>query len=169
MPPPFALTLTLAAIAVLMWRDTGKTAGVSRALWLPLAWIFFVGAKFVSQWMTLLGLSVQAASQEDGSPIDSAVFLALIVAGAIVLVRRGVSPGKFLRNNAWLTIFLLYGFLSIAWSDFPFVALKRWVKVLGHPIMALIVLTDPVPREALRSVLKRSGYLLILPSVLFIK
>ena len=169
MPPPLASALTLAFIAVMLWRDDGKRAGVSGALWIPVAWIFFVGGKFASQWLTLLGGSIQSATQEDGSPIDSVVFLALIVAGAIVLWRRRVSPLNFARNNIWLTVFFIYCFLSIAWSDFPFVALKRWVKILGHPIMALIILTDPVPREAIRSALKRSGYLLLPGSILFIK
>jgi exopolysaccharide production protein ExoQ len=169
MPPPLALVLTAGFVTVLLWRDDGKRAGVSAALWLPVAWIFFVGGKFASQWLTLLGGSVQAITQEDGSPIDSVVFLTLIVAGAIVLSRRRVSPITFASNNLWVTVFFAYCFLSIAWSDFPFVALKRWVKILGHPIMALIILTDPVPREALRSALKRSSYLLLPGSVLFIR
>jgi O-antigen ligase len=169
MPPPLASALTLAFIAVMLWRDDGKRAGVSAALWLPVAWIFFVGGKFASQWLTLLGGSVGAISQEDGSPIDSVVFLGLIVVGAIVLARRRVSPLKFFRENVWLSVFFIYCFVSIVWSDFPFVAFKRWIKILGHPIMALIILTDPVPREAIRSVLKRSAYLLIPPSILFIK
>jgi hypothetical protein len=41
------------------------------------------------------------------------------------------------------TIFFVYCFLAIFWSDFPFVAFKRWIKVLGQPIMALIVLESP--------------------------
>ena len=53
MPPPLALALTLAFCTVLMWRDIRRRADVSGALWLPLAWIFVVGAKFVSQWLAL--------------------------------------------------------------------------------------------------------------------
>ena len=142
---------------------------MSGALWLPVIWFFLVGSKFVSQWLSLLGLPMGEVSQEDGSPIDAVFFLALILAGVFVLIRRRVAVARFVRNNAWLTIFLVYGFLAITWSDFPFVALKRWLKTLGHPIMALVVLTDPSPAEAVRSVLNRSGYLLLSLSVLFIK
>src|SRR4029077_3619124 len=55
------------------------------------------------------------------------------------------------------------------WSDFPLVALKRWVKVVGLPIMALIVLTEPDLEEALARVMKRCAYVIIPVSVLFIK
>src|SRR5207249_4930608 len=52
---------------------------------------------------------------------------------------------------------------------FPFVAFKRWIKVLGHPIMALIVLTEPDPLEALTRLIKRCAYVIVPVSILFIK
>jgi O-antigen ligase len=64
---------------------------------------------------------------------------------------------------------LLYCFISIAWSDFPFVAFKRWIKILGHPIMALIVLTEPDPKEGLIRLMKRCAYVVVPVSILFIK
>lgn len=33
--------------------------------------------------------------------------------------------------NIWLLLFLLYGCLAILWSNFPFVAVKRWILRLG--------------------------------------
>ena len=169
MPPPLALTLTAVFVSILFWRDSRKSVRVSAALWLPVIWIFFVGSKFLSQWLNLFGLPIGDSSQEDGSPIDAVFFLALILMGLFVLGRRRVAVLEFVRNNGWLTIFLVYGFLAIIWSDFPLVASKRWIKVLGHPIMALVVLTDPEPKEAVRRVLSRSGYMLLPLSVLFIK
>ncbi len=59
--------------------------------------------------------------------------------------------------------------LSILWSDFPFIAFKRWVKTLGHPVIALIILTDTDPVRACRTVLKRCAYVLVPFSILFIK
>jgi O-antigen ligase len=64
---------------------------------------------------------------------------------------------------------LLYCFISIAWSDFPFIAFKRWIKILGHPIMALIVLTEPDPKEALIRLMKRCAYVVVPVSILFSK
>jgi O-antigen ligase len=66
-------------------------------------------------------------------------------------------------------VFLVYCALAITWSDFPFVAFKRWIKTLGQPIMVLIILTEPDRLEALRRVMKRTALLLMPLSILFIK
>ena len=122
-----------------------------------MVWFFVVGSIFLSQWLAVFGINVGAASQEDGSPIDAAFFFLLIIAGATVLVRRRIAIATFARNNKWLTAFVVFGMLSIVWSDFPFIAFKRWIKTLGHPIMALVVLTDGNPKQAVRAVMARSG------------
>jgi exopolysaccharide production protein ExoQ len=169
MPPALALCLTLGFIVFLFRRESKEKTNVSVALWIPLAWFLITGSRFFSQWLVILGVPLGDSTMEDGSPIDALVFLALIVGGFRVLGRRRVTLAEFARNNHWLTIFLLYCFIAILWSDFPLVAFKRWIKILGHPIMALIVLTDPNPQEAVRRLFKRSAYVLIPLSILFIK
>src|SRR5207249_4497038 len=104
-----------------------------------------------------------------GSPLDAWFFFVFIAAGFCVLTRRQVSLSEIVQNNGWLIAFALYCFISIAWSDFPFVAFKRWIKILGHPIMVLIVLTEPDPEEALRRLMKRCAYVVVPVSILFIK
>ena len=123
------------------------------------------GTRFVSQWINLGDYSVE----QEGSPIDVFYFLTLIITGIRVIALRHVFTVEILRNNRWLATFFIYCFISIAWSDFPFLAFKRYIKILGHPVMALIILTDPDPVNALRTVMKRCAYLLIPLSVLFIK
>src|SRR5438477_13155768 len=93
----------------------------------------------------------------------------MIIAGFYVLLKGQVRLSEVVLNNGWLIAFLLYCFISIAWSDFPFVAFKRWIKILGHPIMVLIVLTEPDPEEALISLMKRCAYVIVPVSILFIK
>ena len=155
----------------MLWRDARNKPPVGGAVWLPVIWIFFVGSRFVSQWLSLFGVVVGSpgTSPADGSFIDALFFLVLIVAGSIVLIRRKIALSFLIRHNVWLTIFFVYSFLAIGWSDFPFVAFKRWIKVLGHPVMALIILTEGDRVAALRTVLKRSAYLHIPLSILFIK
>ena len=106
---------------------------------------------------------------EEGSPLDAWFFFILIAAGVYVLSKRGVRLSEIVGNNQWLTIFLLYCLISIIWSDFPFVAFKRWIKILGHPTMALIVLTEPNPKEAVIRLMKRCAYVVVPVSILFIK
>ncbi|HEY1793798.1 MAG TPA: O-antigen ligase family protein [Opitutaceae bacterium] len=74
-----------------------------------------------------------------------------------------------MRENAWISIFVIYCLIAVFWSDIPFVAAKRWFKTLGHPVMALIILTDPNPLGAFRTIMKRCAYILLPLSVLFIK
>jgi O-antigen ligase len=142
---------------------------VSRAVWLPIAWIFFVASKFPSQWLEVLGIRLGGGVIEEGSPLDALFFGLLIGAGLLVLVKRGVSVPRLVSDNVWLALFLFYCFLAIFWSDFPFVAFKRWYKVLGHPVMALVILTDRVPLLTLQSALKRAAYVMLPLSIVFIK
>ena len=167
MPPSIATLITIAFVALLFLQESWRKSDGGGALWLPVLWMIITGSRFVSQWISLGA----APSDEgfEGSPIDALYFLVLILAGIGVLVRRHLVFRGLVRNNRWLFALLLYGCLAILWSEFPFIAFKRWIKTLGHPIMALIILTDPDPIEALRTVMKRCAYILMPFSVLFIK
>jgi O-antigen ligase len=169
MPPIVALFLTVAFVVFLYRRDIQERPNVTGALWLPLLWMLILGSRSVALWLDTLGLPTVFGSLEEGNPLDSTVQLTFIAAGVYVLNRRQVSLGEIFGNNGWLMAFLLCCFISIAWSDFPFVAFKRWIKILGHPIMALIILTEPDAEEALTRLMKRCAYILIPFSILFIK
>lgn len=169
MPPPLALLLTIGFIVYLNRRLTKETPGLSKDLWFPCIWIFFTGSRFPTQWLDMFGISLGGTSMQEGSPLDALFFMSLIIAGFLVLRRRGVTLASLARENVWLSVFFAYCLISILWSDFPFVATKRWVKTLGHPVMALIILTTPNPYLALRVVIKRCAFMMISLSVLFIK
>jgi exopolysaccharide production protein ExoQ len=169
LPPTLALFLTVALIVFLFRRDIREKPDVSSALWLPLLWLVLACSRSVSQWLNIFGLPVSGGSVEEGSPLDASFYFALIIAGFCVLIKRQVRLSEIIQNNGWLIAFLLYCFISIAWSDFPFVAFKRWIKILGHPIMVLIVLTEPDPEEALTRLMKRCAYIVVPVSILFIK
>jgi O-antigen ligase len=159
-----ALVLTLAFIFFLFWRESRQRIKLSGALWIPLIWFVAAGSKGVGLW---LGMTPPTELSEP-SPIDAALFLALLVAGCRVLQKRHVTLAQFIRNNRWLTVFLVYCLVAVLWSELPFVAFKRWLKVIGNVIMVLIVLTDPEPEKAIQTVLKRAAYLLVPISILLI-
>jgi len=168
--PSIASCLTVALIVWLFRRDIREKPDVTGALWLPVLWLILGCSRPLSEWLNIFGLPVSgAASVEEGSPLDASFCFALIIAGFCVLAKRQVRLSEVISNNGWLIAFLLYCFISIAWSDFPFVAFKRWTKILGHPIMALIVLTEPDPDEALTRLMKRCAYIVVPVSILFIK
>jgi exopolysaccharide production protein ExoQ len=168
--PTVASFLTVAFIVFLFRRDIREKADVSGALWLPVLWLVLICSRSVSAWLNIFGLHVSgAASVEEGSPLDACFYLVLATAGFCVLTKRQVSLSEIVLNNGWVIAFFLYCFISIAWSDFPLVTSKRWIKILGHPIMALIVLTEPNPKEALIRLMKRCAYVVVPVSILFIK
>jgi exopolysaccharide production protein ExoQ len=57
----------------------------------------------------------------------------------------------------------------VFWSDAPVISFKRWVKGLGTLIMALVIVTESRPFEALGFVLRRLAFVLMPLSLLFIK
>jgi exopolysaccharide production protein ExoQ len=168
-PPQVALFLTVCLIIFLFRRDIRQRPNVTGALWLPLVWMFIICSRQPSEWLSLFGLNFGGKSLEEGSPFDACIYFSLIAAGTYVLHTRRVQLSEIIRNNQWLTIFFVYCFFAIFWSDFPFVSFKRWIKVLGHPIMALIVLTEPDPIEGLTTLTKRCAYVIVPLSIVFIK
>lgn len=143
-------------------------AKTSKALWIPVVWFLLAGSRAVSQWLQL-GPPLGANQYLEGSPLDRNVYLVLLTLGLIVLIGRGTIVLGVLRENLPLVVFLLFCALSITWSDFPFVALKRWIKFLSDLVMVLIVLTDSQPSMAIKRLLARVGYVLLPISILFIK
>lgn len=173
MPPSVALVLTILLIAYLYWKGFESGCKPSLALWIPTAWFLILMSRPVTAWVNLSSAgTILVGSSEDlleGSPIDRAVMLVLILLGVAVLWSRHLAWGDLFRKNGALTAFFLYCGVSIFWSDFPFVAFKRWTKGLGDPIMILVILTDPAALRAVEIVIRRCAYLIIPLSVLFIK
>ena len=165
MPPQLALLLTAVFILLLFIRDWREHPPITGAVWIPLLWLVIIGSRNVSEWLGFGG----GTNLTDGSPLDAAIYLTLEVAGASIIIRRRLAVSTFLSRNPWFVIFFAYAALSILWSDFPLVAGKRWIKALGHPIMLLVIATEPNPREALVRIMKRTAYVLVPLSILLIR
>lgn len=163
------LMICLLFIGYLFWTDLRRRDGLSNALWVPLAWMFLAGSRYVSSWLNLGPTFTSAVDYSEGSPLDAAAFFSLIVAGVVILARRKVDWSWMVRNNILIVVYFLFCLSSIAWTDDSFVLLKRWIKDLGNPIMALVILTESRPYEAAAAVLRRLAFLLIPLSALFIR
>jgi len=168
MPSSIALLLWFVLLLLLLRFDPAKEPGTSLALWVPLIWIFIVGSRLPSQWLEGQ-LGTAAGAFEEGNPVDRAVFSILILLAIVILLSRSFNWGGFLTRNFFLVAFIIFALMSVLWSDFPFVAFKRWFRDLGNYLMVLVVLTDPHPIEALRTVLRRFCYLLIPLAIVLIK
>ncbi len=168
MPPSLALLLWVLLVIWLLRYDPAKSADVSSALWVPLIWMFIVGSRLPSQW---LGGSVGQAAEalQEGNPLDRTIYFGLIFLAIGILVSRSFQWRGFFARNVALTAFLAYAMVSFCWSDFPFIAFKRWFRDLGNYLVILVVLSDANPLEAVRTLLRRLSYLLIPLSVLLVK
>lgn len=169
MPPEIAALTCILLILYLFWIDRGKNEGVSHAIWIPTIWMVIAGSRFVSHWLNLGSPVLSTDAYLEGSPLDRAVFLMLMLSGITVLAWRRLNWNELFRKNSWIWLFFVFGAISILWSDYPFVAFKRWFKALGNVVMVLIILTEEHPYPALGVILRKFSFLLLPLSVLFIK
>ncbi len=158
----------LAGIAWLFYMDRDPDASPAPALWIPTIWLLITGSRSVTEWLSMRPQVSLAQQFSDSSPIDAAVYASLIAAGLVVLNSRSIPVRGFLRQNLPLVLFVAFCALSVLWSDAPFIAFKRWTKSVGDLVMVIIVLTDPRPVAALRTLFKRIAFVLLPLSVLFI-
>ncbi len=167
MNPSLASIICACGIAGLVYLNRDNSVRTSKALWLPVAWISIMGSRPVSEW---LGINPSGANvQLDGSPVDAAIFGALLAAAIVVLISRGRRTRAFVAANWPILVYFFYCLISVAWSYHPDVSFKRWIKAIGDPAMILIIATDGQPVAAFRRLISRVGFLLLPTSVLLIK
>lgn len=170
MPPQLAAVLCAGFILWLFRRDSRIAGPMSWGLWVPLIWITIIASRPVGYWF-VSGADADAAAGGDGGTgfVDRNTYLFLIICGLIVLARRRIDWGALLAQSRILWIFYAFLLLSVVWSEFPFIAFKRWFKEFGNLVMIWIILTEPAPVAAIRAVFIRCAFVLIPVSVLFIK
>jgi len=66
------------------------------------------------------------------------VYIALFGVALLALVPKRQQMWRLLYTEKWLTCFLLWCGMSILWSEFPFVSLKRFLQVI---VAVLIIIT----------------------------
>ena len=171
MTPGMALVAWFVLFLALLYFDPARVQGTSVALWVPVIWMFIAETRLPSQWLAVQ-FRVRASTApliEDGNPLDRTVYLILILLAIGILVSRSFKWSEFVVRNPALTLLFCFTLASILWSDFPFVAWKRWFRDLGTYLMILIVLSDPVPLEAVRTFLRRLHYTVIPLSVVLVR
>ena len=169
MPPSLALFLWFVLLVGLLWFDPAKGTRVSGALWVPLTWMFFMGSRAPSQWLGVGSAGGMAQSFEEGDPSKPRILSIAIDSehrnsGIEVLPVWKCSLQRTMHSRPSSSCSA-----SVLWSDFPFPSFKKWFRDLGDYSLILVVLSDRHPLEAVRTVLRRLGYLLIPLSVMLIK
>lgn len=163
-----ATIITIIAICVLMRLDPGEKR-VSKAACVPFIWLLIASSRPISAWLTLRMPGTETDQYIEGSPLDRNVLTFLLVLALILLWQRRVQLLPILRANVPLTLYFVFCLLSLTWSDYPFVVLKRWIRSVGDVAMVLVIVTDPNWNEALKRVLTRIACIVLPLSILFIR
>ena len=102
MPPRLALLICILFILYLFWTDRKRSKDVSIALWIPLIWMLLAGSRYLTHWLTLSPPVDSSDVYLEGNAVNRNVFLLLIVAGVIVLIRSKLAWRHLLARNIWV-------------------------------------------------------------------
>lgn len=160
-----------AGIYILFQLNRERSVRTSPALWLAVIWLSIAGSRNIGEWLQPGGkLDLGTVYRDvEGSPVDRTVLSLLLAAGIATLINRRRRTGALLKANPAVVAFFVYCAISVLWSDYPFVGLKRWFRGIGDFVMVLVILTDPDPGAALRRALTRTGFVLLPVSILLMK
>ncbi len=164
MPPLLALILCLIFVAVLLWLDRLQHPEASKILWLPTIWLLYVAGKPLASWFGVGGESMEA-----GSPWDRNFQIVLILWAAGLLLTSRPHWRELLFRQPVVLALLGYWFVSVLWSDIPFISFKRWIREWLAIMMILLVATEQDPRKAVVTLVRRATYIMIPVSMLLIK
>lgn len=159
-----------ALIIGLFYLDRRPRERPGAGLWVAFAWLFFVLSKSPAAWMQGdQTISYNGNYNLESNPINLVVFVVIILSGLIVLGTRWNRVAKSLQASWPILLFYAYCGLSCAWSQYPDVVFKKWIRCLGDPITILIILTEIEPASSLKRLYARLGFVLLPLSVLYIK
>ncbi len=159
MPPTLALFSVGLFVAAILIADSGRKPVASGALWIPLLWLLVIASRPLILWFTPQAAQL-GADPSDGSALDRNVLSILMIMAGVVLLKRGLT-WKWLSANPWVFVFFLSCGLSVVWSDYPAVAVKRWIRALGSVMMILVVLSEANPVAATATLVRRCAYILV--------
>lgn len=164
-----ALLVFAAGITGLFLLERDKKHRPTRALFLPLAWLLIAGSRNVGEWLSMGAPSDGGDAYLDGNPLDRNLLSLMIAMAVYILYQRRSKVGAMLRANWPLLLYFGYCAVSLAWSDFPFVGFKRWIRALGDVAMVLIVLSESDWLLARKKLYAWAAFLLLPISVLLIR
>lgn len=163
MPPILALFACVLFVLVLLHQESKESIGVTRYLWVPTIWFLIVASRSLALWFGTGG-----ATNEEGSIVDQWVMFSLFGIALATLIKRRFAWSVALREHRWLAFLLGFMLLSTIWSKMPFISFRCWFTYLIAIIMVLSVQTEPRPRVAAESILRRMVYICIPFSYLLI-
>jgi len=141
----------------------------SRWIWVSWVWLFFASTRTLDTWQAWDSVRTAGDIELTGSLADQALVVLLIALGVYVLAVRAQRTRRILANNRWIVILFAYIVLSIVWSNFPGISIRKSARSVGTLVMVLVVLTEQNPLAAVRALLGRLYMVHIPLSVIAVK
>jgi len=141
----------------------------SWCLWIPYVWFFFTSTRALSSWISGGRTGLTIATNESGSPLDRALMTFLIGCGTCIIFYRGQQTKRIVSKNPWLLLLFVFLELSILWSNFPEISIRRGIRSAGALVMAMVVLTERSPATAVPLLLRRLYLVHIPASIIAVK
>ncbi len=139
-----------------------KDQSLSGYIWLPCIWLILNSSRIL-YWDSESTVDAMA-----GNIKGQVSYMLLIIIGLYCVLKRQHDWVFFIRKNSLLILLMLYMALSISWSDYPFIAFKRYIKTAGMFLMLLVIVTESKPSVAIFHVLQKSYSFLIFTSAFLI-
>jgi len=149
----------------LIRKDTARRDGISTALWVPTLWAGILLSRPVTMWLGFGG----GDDSMEGSPLDRLFYFGMIFLALVILSKRQINWPLLFSENWPIFLFYAYLLVSVLWADSSLVSFKRWFKDFGNIFIALVILTEQNPRQAIRTVFVRCAYVLLPLSVIFVR
>ncbi len=149
--------------------------GTTKVSWLPLLWMITCGSRPLSNLIGLgrsqriSGHAEYLAANLEGNIIESVILSIILLLGMIIVIGRRSEIQGILKNNKTLFLLVIYLGISVTWSDVVEASFRRWIRLSGNLVMVAVMMTEPSPLESMKSIFRRSAYLLIPLSLLFVR
>ena len=165
------LLLSLVFLYIFIKQDQKEWPRYSLILWLPLTWLLITSTRLLQ----ILFPSPAALDTYDaigayfeGNPRNRIILLSMIILGLILFVKKKVSFNEVFKQNAWLFLLYFFAFISIGWSNHPYVSFKRWITIFGSLVMALLIIFQDDHEEAIEHFIRRyAAIFLVISTFLF--
>lgn len=164
--------LPIAFIVVLIKQDQREWPGFSLPLWIPLLWYLFSSTRLIQilfSGNTEHNIANILSASVEGNPIGRMISLVLLLVGIVIMLNRKKAFVEIFRANRGIMIFYAYALLSIAWSEYPVVSLKKFIRICGSLLIAFIVTSEEDHHEALEHVFRRYAAICLTLSMFFIR
>jgi O-antigen ligase len=142
------------------------TVPFSFTLLIPTLWLVLQNSKGILFWKETIDLSLRNQFQFEGSPVDRIILIILIIISSFILYIRRGRLLVLMKSNIWIFFFFTYMLITILWADYPFIAIKRWIKAFGTIMIFCIIFTENNPLKRAIDTLRFACFI-VLPISLF--